>query len=339
MTDEFPLLFPLPSLSSSSRLSTSQPDLVDVIRKIETRPKPLDRSKSLEKLSLDGPREAIGHARKLRVRKLCDIKENGKEKIRRIRKLDICELKQGPGIEENDFSNNIKHVYEGKQPNKGGSCEESGKSKSASTCVIGKKAGKPTRPVFVRSRHNFVSKRRNKIKNKVINKHSKRKESKKGSKEFKYDLLAYVRATLLGYVILFTTVKGQIESLASNGNPIMVTGNPPNFGINTARFGWLARAAVTLHLVTGKLLSSLSDAMPMTCFDFFYCQLFLPCYSFVVKIIYALLCLLITYIASFLYFALKLYGTSTIYFTYLIHWLIPFLMTDHLQNCMECSMA
>ena len=34
MTDEFPLLFPLPSLqSSSSGLSTSQPDLVDVIRK------------------------------------------------------------------------------------------------------------------------------------------------------------------------------------------------------------------------------------------------------------------------------------------------------------------
>ena len=85
---------------------------------------------------------------------------------------------------------------------------------------------------------------------------------------------------------------------------------------------------MTLHVVTGKLPFSLSDAMPMTCFDFFYCQLFLPCYSFVVKIVYTLLCLFITYIASFLSFALKLYGTSTIYFTYLLHWLIPFLMIE-----------
>ena len=67
MIDESPLLYPLPSLSSSSKFSASQPDLLDVIRKIETRPKLLGRSKSLEKLSLDGPREAIGHARKLHV--------------------------------------------------------------------------------------------------------------------------------------------------------------------------------------------------------------------------------------------------------------------------------
>ena len=83
--------------------------------------------------------------------------------------------------------------------------------------------------------------------------------------------------------------------------------------------------------------------MPMTCFKFFYCQLFLPWYSFVVKIIYALLCLLMTYMASFLSFAFKLYGTSTIYFTYLLHWLTRFKekvfriagRIGHLTTCMQ----
>ena len=173
-----------------------------------------------------------------------------------------------------------------------------------------------------------MAKKEYKVRNRLINKYSKRKTNEKGSKKLKYDLLTYVIASLLGYVILFTSVKGQIESLASSGNPLLVIGNSPNLGINTARICWEGTAAVTLYLVTGKLLCSLSDAMPMTCFNFFYCQLFLPCCSFVVKIIYALLCLLITYIASFLSFALKLYGTSTIYFTYLLHWLTRFLIIE-----------
>ena len=121
MTDDSSLLFPLQSPQpSSSNCSTSQPVLEDVVRRIATRPRPLGKSKSLEKLSSDGPKEALGQARKLCVRNFCDERENGKEEVGKIRKLGIYELEQGLGTKGSDSSDNIKHIYEEKQPYKGG---------------------------------------------------------------------------------------------------------------------------------------------------------------------------------------------------------------------------